>query len=490
MAAPGGAVPILVDATICVPAGSLVDRYDYDYGASEMPNEGPLSTVCPIRTCPADSWSASGQDDDGSAGGCAACPTGSGIADRGGVRTNNTAAHAGAERCATGDAAVVVSAAGVPVCASGLLGAPMFSAALRWAGCAHPPPPQPPPPPPPPLPRPPQPPPQPPLPPAGGSVASVVSLRGIALASFDAVAVAGVLADLLGLQPAAVSATVQSFALSSLLSLAGGGASLTPAQQNAIASSVAASLPGVTTAQVALSGGAAAAHRRRRHLLQAPALQVGVTVSRLPADAVAATHAAALLTAPATLSALVASVAGSGITGATAAPVVMAAQLAIAVQVPASGSPGAVTAALSASGATSLATALQAAGVSTTGVTVVAAPLVAAPPPPPAPPSPPDVRGRIIGGVIGGVAGAALLMAAIVLAMRRKGGSGSTTDTTTDNMKDSSIRTDTTASPGDDGGGAWRTFLSSADEVVLAPASAKAGTRLCTTPRGVARRLP
>ena len=65
MAAPGGAVPMLVDATICVPAGSLVDRYDYDYGASEMPNEGPLSTVCPIRTCPADSWRASGQDDDG-----------------------------------------------------------------------------------------------------------------------------------------------------------------------------------------------------------------------------------------------------------------------------------------------------------------------------------------------------------------------------------------------------------------------------------------
>jgi hypothetical protein len=303
-------------------------------------------------------------------------------------------------------------------------------------------------------------------------VESVVSLRGISLASFDAVAVAGVLADLLGLQPAAVSATVQSFALSSSLSLAGGGASLTPAQQNAIASSVAASLPGVTAAQVALSGGAAAAHRRRRHLLQAPALQVGVTVSGLPADAVAATQAAALLTAPATLSALVASVAGSGITGATAAPVAVAAQLAIAVQVPASGSSGTVTAALSASGTTSLAAALQAAGVSTSGVTVVAAPLVAAPPPPPAPPSLPDVRGRIAGGVIGGVAGAALLVTVIALAMRRWNAvSGSTTD----NTKDSSIRTDTTASPGDDGGGAWRTFLSSADEVVLGARIGKGG---------------
>jgi hypothetical protein len=455
MAAPGGTVPILVDPTVCVAAGSLVDRYDYDYGAQEMPNEGPLSSSCPIRTCPADTWSASGQDADGSAGNCTACPAGSGIADRGGVRTNNTAAHASAERCVTGDASVVVSAAGVPVCALGFLGEPLFSTAAGWSACAKPP--------------------HPPLPPAGASVVSMLSLAGIALGSFDAAAVAEVMAAAMGVQPGAVTVTVQSFALSTTLSLAGGAASLTPTQQAAIVSSVAASLPGVSPVQVSLSAAQVAAHRLR-HLLQAP-LQVGITVSGLPSDAAAAARTAVLLTAPATLSALVTSVAGTGITGATAAPVAVAVQLAIAVQVPTSGSSGAVAAALSASGGASLASALQSAGMNVTGVSVLAAPLVAAPPPPPRRPGPPDIRDRIIGGVIGGVLGAALLVAVIVLVTRHLNAvAGSTTDTT-DDIK--GVQVDSMGS-GDaaaveDGGGAWRTFLSSADEIVLGDCIGKGG---------------
>jgi hypothetical protein len=401
-----------------------------------------LDAVCPIRNCPADSWSASGLDTDGSAGGCVACPDGSGIADLGGASTNNTEAHTGGAQCATGDATVVVGANGAAACAAGLQGAPVFAAGA-WAGCVSPP--------------------SPPLPPAGGSVASALSLAGVSLDTFDARSVANALASALGVQHAAVAVTVQGFTLSTTLSLAGSATSLTAVQREAIATSLAASLA-VPAAQVQLAG-APAAHRR---LLQA--LEVGVTVTGLSSDAAAASQSATLLAAPATMAALVAGLATPSITGATAAPVVAAAELGIAVQAPASSLAGVATA-LSDSGGASLTAALQANGVAVSGVSVLSPPLVAAPPRPPSPPpAPPSgmssaVRARIIGGVVGGVLGAAALLAAVLLVRHCGSGASSVLDTT-DELK-AQMTLDPPADGSLDSGGTWRTFLSRADEVVL-----------------------
>jgi hypothetical protein len=356
-----------------------------------------------------------------------------------------------------------VGADGAAACASGLQGAPVFAAGA-WAGCVSPPPPPPPPP------SPPPPSPSPPLPPAGGSVASALSLAGVSLDTFNARSVANALASALGVQQAAVTVTVQGFALSTTLSLAGSATSLTAAQREAIAASLAASLA-VPAAQVQLAG-APAAHRR---LLQA--LQVGVTVTGLSSDAAAVSQSAALLAAPATMAALVAGLATPSITGATAAPVVAAAELGIAVQAPAS-SLAAVATALSDSGGASLTAALQANGVAVSGVSVLSPPLVAAPPSPPSPPPAPSglssaVRARIIGGVVGGVLGAAALLAAVLLVHQRGSGASSVTDTT-DELK-AQVALDSSANGSLDSGGTWRTFLSRADEVVLGDAIGQGG---------------
>ena len=124
------------DDTIC--ASHPLAMSDYEYTSGTTPQGFSLSTVCPLRPCPVNTWSSSGFDSDGSAGGCQLCPPGSSIADLGGVASNNTAAHAGASACSTGDSSVRISAAALPVCATGYSGAPVLQqSSATWSGCVR-----------------------------------------------------------------------------------------------------------------------------------------------------------------------------------------------------------------------------------------------------------------------------------------------------------------------------------------------------------------
>jgi hypothetical protein len=97
-----------------------------------------------------------------------------------------------------------------------------------------------------------------------------------------------------------------------------------------------------------------------------------------------------VLTRASTLSSLVANINSPAVTGASATPVVFSVRLLIVAQVPAAASAQGVAATLTVAGAAGLTAALQAAGVSVSGVDIVEAPQLAAPPPPPPPPSPPS----------------------------------------------------------------------------------------------------
>ena len=103
-----------------------------------------LDTSCTRRTCPENTWSASGLDAAGSVTGCFACPPGSSIADLGGISTPNvTAAHVGAGMCATGTPADASPPSPPPpplpppspVCAPGYRGTPTLLASGMWSGC-------------------------------------------------------------------------------------------------------------------------------------------------------------------------------------------------------------------------------------------------------------------------------------------------------------------------------------------------------------------
>lgn len=88
-----------LDATFCsrTYTGALLD-YNHDYMNTLL--NYTLKASCPIRPCPANTWSATGNDTDGSAGGCMVCPAGLTTVDLGGVSPNATAAgHAGAVVC-------------------------------------------------------------------------------------------------------------------------------------------------------------------------------------------------------------------------------------------------------------------------------------------------------------------------------------------------------------------------------------------------------
>ena len=122
-----------LDDTVC--ASHPLAMSDYEYTSGPTPQGFSLSTVCPLRPCPFNTWSSSGYDSDGSAGGCQQCPPGSSIADLGGVASNNSAAHAGASSCSTGDSSVRISAAALPVCATGFSGAPVLDSSGSWSGC-------------------------------------------------------------------------------------------------------------------------------------------------------------------------------------------------------------------------------------------------------------------------------------------------------------------------------------------------------------------
>ena len=124
-----------LDDTLC--ASHPLAMSDYEYTSGPTAQGFSLSTVCTPRPCPANTWSRDGHDSDGSAGGCQPCPPGSSIADLGGVASNNSAAHAGASSCSTGDPSVHISAAALPVCATGYSGAPVLDSSDSWSGCVR-----------------------------------------------------------------------------------------------------------------------------------------------------------------------------------------------------------------------------------------------------------------------------------------------------------------------------------------------------------------
>ena len=210
-------------------------------------------------------------------------------------------------------------------------------------------------------------------------------LSGLSLDSFTVSAVATALAAALGVSADAVDATVQDFQVHTTVMLAGSVSTLTSAQLTAVAASFAASLSLAPSQVQAVLQPA----QQRRQLLKTSAVHVDLAIVGLGSDAAAVAQPVALLTAPATLNALVASLGLPGITGATATPAVVSARLAIVVRVPAATSATAVAASLSGltSGATLIA-ALQAAGVTVAAVSAVPSP---PPPPPPKPAPPPPV---------------------------------------------------------------------------------------------------
>jgi hypothetical protein len=175
------------------------------------------------------------------------------------------------------------------------------------------------------------------------------------------------------------------------LTLSGSITSVTDAQRAAIASSLAASLS-VSAAQVQIAL-APSAHRRRSLLLQG--VQLRVTVTSLGSDAAPVKQAGALLTAPATLSAMVARVASPEVTAASATPASVTSVLEVKVSVPATMSPAAVTATFSSGNAASLGSQLQAAGITVSGVVIHSgAPAGVQPPAPAAAAAPEAVKGN------------------------------------------------------------------------------------------------
>ena len=98
---PGGVAlgALGLDATICSSSysGPLIDYQD-DYHNYQL--SYTLPTTCAIRPCPENTWSPTGNDTDGSAGGCQPCPAGLTTGDLGGVSPNATASnHAGVGVC-------------------------------------------------------------------------------------------------------------------------------------------------------------------------------------------------------------------------------------------------------------------------------------------------------------------------------------------------------------------------------------------------------
>jgi hypothetical protein len=226
---------------------------------------------------------------------------------------------------------------------------------------------------------------------------TVLFLGGVSLTDFKASLVADALADLMGLSPGSVTATVDRFALSTTLSLAGSLTSLSADQAAAIANTLAPLLY-VPAKDVQVSWVALPAGHRRRQLLQSPsaaaALDVAITVMNMGDDVEYVAFGTDLLTSTSTLSSLMTNIDSPAVTSISASPVVISVRLLVVAQVPAAASAQGVSDTLIVAIANSVAswrliTALQAASMSVTGVDMLEAPQLAAPPLPPLPPPPP-----------------------------------------------------------------------------------------------------
>ncbi len=162
---------------------------------------------------------------------------------------------------------------------------------------------------------------------------TVLSLSGVSLTGFNAIVVADVLAGLMGVPPASVTAVVDTFELSSTLSLAGSMTSLGADQAAAIANTLAPLLfvpPDAVHVLVASSGSA-----WRRLLQLAPsALQLTITVTNMGDDVEYIAFGASMLTDAITLASVVTNIASLAVTGASATPVVFSIRLLVVVQVP------------------------------------------------------------------------------------------------------------------------------------------------------------
>ena len=176
----------------------------------------------------------------------------------------------------------------------------------------------------------------------------------------SASAVAAALATALGIAKAAVSASVQSFDASMTVSLSGDASELTAQQLSALASSLADSLHvDASTVQAWLSA----------QQLSTPSLQVGITVSGLSSDSGAVARTADLMAAPSTLDAVLARLAAPDILSVTGSAVVLAAHLAVVMQLPAASQADLVASLLnSAAGNAMLVAALHAAGITVSSV--------------------------------------------------------------------------------------------------------------------------
>lgn len=101
---PNGRVKLNLDDTFCYTGAFAQSDELFDY----LPSQGPvdahvvLPATCPTRPCPENFYSATGNDTDGSSGGCSPCPAGLFVFDRGGVSPSSggAGAHAGAGACA------------------------------------------------------------------------------------------------------------------------------------------------------------------------------------------------------------------------------------------------------------------------------------------------------------------------------------------------------------------------------------------------------
>ena len=199
-------------------------------------------------------------------------------------------------------------------------------------------------------------------PPAVAAATSEVVLTGASLATLSASAVAVALATALGIAEAAVSASVQRFDASMTVSLSGDASELTAAQLSALASSLADSLH--VDASTVLAWPSSTDQQ-----LATPSLQVGITVSGL-SDSAAVARTAELMAAPGTLNALLERLdASADINSVAGSAVVLAAHLAVVVQLPAVSQADLVASLLnSAAGNAMLVATLHAAGITVSSV--------------------------------------------------------------------------------------------------------------------------
>ena len=209
-----------------------------------------------------------------------------------------------------------------------------------------------------------------------------LSLSRVLLDTFDPAAVAGLIAAALGVPQSSVVVAVRDYELGTTLTLRGNVSSLTEAQRLTITSTFAVKLS-VSFAQVTVTPLQLAAHRRR--LLTASALEFAVSVAGLGSNAAVVRSMAQQLSAPATMTALVAGLNDPTIVSADATPAYTTVELSLTLTIPPLMAPGSMLASLNVAMSTSLSSALSSAGYTVASATsfVLAppAPVVLALPP-------------------------------------------------------------------------------------------------------------